>query len=74
MAAKRLLVISILILACINCINSTPLDDYVNTPDPHYEYELVKVYEAIGAKVRSFFNSKAPATCSERFFSQSNMF
>lgn len=26
----------------------TPLDDYVNTPDPHYTYKLVKAYSETG--------------------------
>jgi PhoPQ-activated pathogenicity-related protein len=25
-------------------ISATPLDDYVNTPDPHYKYELIYTY------------------------------
>ncbi len=27
---------------------ATPLDDYVKAPDPHYKYELIKVYELEG--------------------------
>jgi hypothetical protein len=29
-------------------IEATPLDDYVNTPDPHYRYELIKTYQLEG--------------------------
>ncbi len=27
---------------------ATPLDDYVKAPDPHYKYEVIKVYELEG--------------------------
>ena len=29
----------------------TPLDDYVNMPDPHYKYELIKTYAMPGYKL-----------------------
>ena len=29
----------------------TPLDDYVNMPDPHYKYELIKTYVMPGYKL-----------------------
>lgn len=34
-------------LACLALIglDATPLDDYVNTPDPHYSYTFLKLYE-----------------------------
>jgi len=28
--------------------SATPLDDYVKAPDPHYKYEVIKVYELEG--------------------------
>lgn len=31
-------------------VSCTPLDDYVNTPDLHYKYELITTYENIGVK------------------------
>ena len=34
-----------------NGINSTPLDDYVNEPDPHYSYQLIQTYTEVGYKV-----------------------
>jgi len=30
---------------------ATPLDDYVNTPDPHYSYTFLKLYEMQGYKI-----------------------
>lgn len=44
MQAKNLIIL-LLNLISIYC---TPLDDYVNTPDPHYKYELLKSYEMPG--------------------------
>lgn len=44
------LIVSILII-CIGSMNATPLDDYVNTPDPHYTYELLKTYDQVGYKI-----------------------
>lgn len=41
----------VIIGVSINIINATPLDDYVNTPDSHYSYELLQTYEDIGSKV-----------------------
>lgn len=32
-------------------VNATPLDDYVNTPDSHYKYEMITIFETYGAKV-----------------------
>ena len=34
-----------LVIVFVNC---TPLDDYVNAPDPHYGYELIKTYNMTG--------------------------
>lgn len=31
--------------------DATPLDDYVNMPDPHYNYELIQTYTQVGYKV-----------------------
>lgn len=41
----------ILILSLIGGVTLTPLDDYVNTPDPHYKYELVYTYNLDGYKL-----------------------
>lgn len=38
-------------IACISAFTATPLDDYVNRPDPFYKYELIKTYEQTGYKV-----------------------
>ena len=32
----------------VGVINATPLDDYVNAPDPNYGYELLQTYEMTG--------------------------
>jgi PhoPQ-activated pathogenicity-related protein len=32
-------------------VGSTPLDDYVNTPDPHYKYELIQSYQMPGYSI-----------------------
>ena len=42
--------LSILIIAflCISNIIGTPLDDYVNQPDPHYGYTLLTTYKEDG--------------------------
>ena len=32
----------------VSLTNGTPLDDYVNTPDPHYKYELLKSQKLTG--------------------------
>jgi hypothetical protein len=29
-------------------VSSTPLDDYVNAPDDHYGYQLIKTYNMTG--------------------------
>ena len=39
------------VLVLFGSVYCTPLDDYVNTPDPHYKYELLKIYEMYGGKV-----------------------
>jgi PhoPQ-activated pathogenicity-related protein len=40
---------SIVVLIIAACpVSSTPLDDYVNAPDPNYGYELIKTYEMTG--------------------------
>lgn len=43
------IVFACLILTVIT--NATPLDDYVNTPDPNYKYELIKTYNQEGFKM-----------------------
>lgn len=46
-------VISTLIICgfIVASVSATPLDDYVNTPDSHYKYELLKTYEQVGYKL-----------------------
>lgn len=43
-------IFAIILFNVIN-VNSTPLDDYVNSPDSHYKYELIKTYELTGYKL-----------------------
>jgi PhoPQ-activated pathogenicity-related protein len=38
-------------LTLVGVIASTPLDDYVNQPDDHYKFELLKVYELSSYKL-----------------------
>lgn len=33
------------LLLAISAVNLAPLDDYVNEPDDHFKYELVKTYD-----------------------------
>lgn len=40
-----------LALALIGKAFSTPLDDYVNEPDPHYNYTFIKIQQEVGFKV-----------------------
>ena len=35
----------------LSVLTASPLDDYVNQPDPHYSYKLLAVYDNIGYKV-----------------------
>jgi PhoPQ-activated pathogenicity-related protein len=35
----------------ISSANATPLDDYVNEPDPHYNYYLLKTYVMTGYRL-----------------------
>lgn len=39
------LVICIGVICSFGLVNSTPLDDYVNLPDPTYGYQLIKTYK-----------------------------
>ncbi len=39
-----LLLLSLFILN----VQATPLDDYVNAPDPHYKYDLLHTYKQTG--------------------------
>ena len=41
----------ILGLALVYIVSATPLDDYVNQPDDHYKFELLKTYEMNGYKL-----------------------
>lgn len=38
-------------LLFVGLVKSTPLDDYVNAPDPHFQYELIKTYPEQGYTV-----------------------
>jgi PhoPQ-activated pathogenicity-related protein len=43
---------SLFAFICVNFVRgSSPLDDYVNAPDSHYKYELIKTYELVGYKL-----------------------
>jgi hypothetical protein len=44
-------ILLIISLMTVELAHPTPLDDYVNTPDPHYNYSLVHVYELTGYKL-----------------------
>lgn len=35
----------------ISLVNSTPLDDYVKSPDPYYKYELLQSYKQEGCEL-----------------------
>lgn len=41
----------LLVLTAYLGLDCTPLDDYVNKPDPHYKYELIHTYEMLSGKV-----------------------
>ena len=41
----------IVLFAVALVANSTPLDDYVNTPDSHFSYKLIKTYNMVGYKL-----------------------
>ena len=45
---KILLTSLIVSLMVLTYVSSTPLDDYVNAPDPHYGYQLIKTYNMTG--------------------------
>lgn len=38
-------------LFCLKNSFQTPLDDYVNTPDSNYKYDLIYTYEQAGYKL-----------------------
>lgn len=40
-----------LLLALTSKAYTTPLDDYVNEPDPHYNYTLITIQQEVGFKV-----------------------
>lgn len=42
-----LLFLFVAIVSVLNIINGTPLDDYVNKPDPTFGWKLLKTHEAI---------------------------
>ena len=41
----------VLLVAFFKSSFETPLDDYVNTPDPHYKYDHIHTYELTGYKL-----------------------
>lgn len=43
--------VGFILLALSGYLSATPLDDYVNTPDSHYKYELIKSYVMPGYKL-----------------------
>lgn len=42
------LAILVLLAVTFQITSQTPLDDYVNTPDSHYTYKLIKTYSQTG--------------------------
>lgn len=51
--ARSIILISLFVLINFGAkeLYATPLDDYVNAPDPHYSYSLLKLYEMPGYKI-----------------------
>lgn len=47
----KLAVLAVFLSSLILAARSTPLDDYVNAPDSHYKYELLKTYDQTGYKL-----------------------
>ncbi|CAG5131365.1 unnamed protein product [Candidula unifasciata] len=47
------LVVSFVALATVSCVSSNALDDYVNTPDPHYNYKFLTTYAIPGVTVHA---------------------
>ena len=47
----RLFLTDVCFLLVILNVKSTPLDDYVNEPDPHFNYTLIKVQQEVGFKL-----------------------
>lgn len=35
----------LLALSMLGLVLATPLDDYVNKPDPHYQYNVIQTYK-----------------------------
>jgi PhoPQ-activated pathogenicity-related protein len=48
---RQVLLIVMLIAISFGGMRSTPLDDYVNAPDSHFSYELIKTYTMTGYKL-----------------------
>lgn len=44
MHRSKLLVVFLVTLSFINQYQSTPLDDYVNAPDPHFNWTVIHTY------------------------------
>lgn len=40
----RILWLFVIFFSTINITSSTPLDDYVNTPDPNFSWKLLQTY------------------------------
>jgi|688.fasta_scaffold774253_1 hypothetical protein len=47
----KLIAICFMIKIGLAFVKSTPLDDYVNAPDPHYGYEIIQTYNMTGYTV-----------------------
>lgn len=48
---NRIILCTLSVFVFLNHTLSTPLDDYVNQPDSHFKYELIKTYELEGYKL-----------------------
>ena len=44
---RRLLSLLVAFVSVLNIINGTPLDDYVNKPDPTFGWKLLRTHEAL---------------------------
>ena len=51
MYRNELVVIFLNTLALIGQYQSTPLDDYVNAPDPHFGWTVLNTYEQLDYKL-----------------------
>lgn len=42
---------SLILIVCLGITLQTPLDDYVNTPDDNYKYEVIKITQFFDYKL-----------------------